>query len=60
VLFSLADELHASSKQFVLEMENYLQVKKIAKFMFRRKINFDPMGVDVNRLFAQDTHLMSD
>jgi glycosyltransferase involved in cell wall biosynthesis len=60
VLFSLADELHASSKQFVMEMENYLQAKKLAKFIFRRKINFDRMGVDLNRLFSQDTHLMTD
>ena len=60
VLFSLADELHASSKQFVMEIENYLQSKKIAKFIFRRKINFDRMGVDLNRLFAQDINPVTD
>ena len=55
VFFSLASELRASSKQFILELEKYTQEKKCLKLMLRKKIHFDRMGVFVERIVSQDS-----
>ena len=55
VFFSLASELRASSKQFILELEKYTQEKKCLKLILRKKIHFDRMGVFVERIVSQDS-----
>ena len=58
IFFSFADELHASSRQFVLELEQYLQGRRILRFVFRLKIDFDRMGVLLDRILIQDANRM--
>jgi len=60
VFFSFADELHASSRQFVLELKNYMQGRKVSQLLFRKKIGFDRMGVFVDRILAQDAYRVSE
>jgi len=54
VFFSLASELRASSKQFVLELEMLFEKRQYLKLILRKKIKFDRMGVFVERIIAQD------
>ena len=56
VFFSLATELYASSNQFVLEISSYLKTRRIGRFLFRKKVSFDRMGVFLNRIRVQNSN----
>jgi len=52
--FSLANEVFASSNQFVLELESYLRQKRIRNLFFRKKVIVDRMGVSLDRIRKQN------
>ncbi len=53
LFFSLADELRASSLQFVLELNRLLKYGFVSNLVLRKKMQFDRMGVYLNRLDFQ-------
>ena len=57
LFFSLASELRASSMQFILELEKYIQERKSLKLVMRKKVTFDRMGVFVERIAFQDSKI---
>lgn len=56
VFFSLATELYASSNQFVLELSSYLETRRVRRFLFRKKVSFDRMGVFLKRIKVQSSN----